>query len=178
MVDIETMGTSPSAPILSIGAAHFDECGEDSPDSLEAFETVISLKSNEKAGRVAEADTIGWWLNQSKDAQNALLSRQVTSLEHGLKEFVRWIGVLSPKPITLWAKDPDFDVVILRSAFDHFGLMFPFKYYQHRSVRTIYATAWRDTKPPRVDCGEKHTAKTDAIEQSLVVQLAHLKLLG
>lgn len=76
-------------------------------------------------------------------------------------------------PQRVWAKDPDFDVVILRNAFAQIGEMFPFKFWETRSVRTITELAYPDGDPPPIGVGVAHNAKDDAIRQALMVQHCH-----
>ena len=176
MLDLETMGLSPSAPILAIGACFFDEAGEDTPETLQTFEKVISLASNEKAGRHPEAGTVIWWLQQSQAAQEAFLTRRTTNLAQALQSLHNWVHSLNPRPQTLWAKDPDFDAVILNDALRSQGLQPLVRYHQHRSVRTAMALAFRDSPPPRLTTSTAHSAVDDAVEQALQIQLAYLKL--
>ncbi|EOY7921887.1 3'-5' exoribonuclease, partial [Escherichia coli] len=64
MIDLETMGKNPDAPIISIGAIFFDpQTGEMGPE----FSKTIDL---ETAGGVIDRDTIKWWLKQSREAQS------------------------------------------------------------------------------------------------------------
>ncbi|EHK4833930.1 3'-5' exoribonuclease, partial [Escherichia coli] len=68
MIDLETMGKNPDAPIISIGAIFFDpQTGEMGPE----FSKTIDL---ETAGGVIDRDTIKWWLKQSREAQSAILT--------------------------------------------------------------------------------------------------------
>ncbi|EPT5600572.1 RecE family exodeoxyribonuclease, partial [Escherichia coli] len=60
MIDLETMGKNPDAPIISIGAIFFDpQTGDMGPE----FSKTIDL---ETAGGVIDRDTIKWWLKQSR----------------------------------------------------------------------------------------------------------------
>ncbi|OVD76205.1 exodeoxyribonuclease VIII, partial [Escherichia coli] len=55
MIDLETMGKNPDAPIISIGAIFFDpQTGDMGPE----FSKTIDL---ETAGGVIDRDTIKWW---------------------------------------------------------------------------------------------------------------------
>ncbi|ENG6963726.1 3'-5' exoribonuclease, partial [Escherichia coli] len=66
MIDLETMGKNPDAPIISIGAIFFDpQTGDMGPE----FSKTIDL---ETAGGVIDRDTIKWWLKQSREAQSAI----------------------------------------------------------------------------------------------------------
>ncbi|ELU6792676.1 3'-5' exoribonuclease, partial [Escherichia coli] len=71
MIDLETMGKNPDAPIISIGAIFFDpQTGEMGPE----FSKTIDL---ETAGGVIDRDTIKWWLKQSREAQSAILTDEI-----------------------------------------------------------------------------------------------------
>ncbi|EEW1343577.1 TPA: 3'-5' exoribonuclease, partial [Escherichia coli] len=68
MIDLETMGKNPDAPIISIGAIFFDpQTGDMGPE----FSKTIDL---ETAGGVIDRDTIKWWLKQSREAQSAIMT--------------------------------------------------------------------------------------------------------
>ncbi|EFA0013166.1 exonuclease, partial [Escherichia coli] len=58
MIDLETMGKNPDAPIISIGAIFFDpQTGDMGPE----FSKTIDLDT---AGGVIDRDTMKWWLKQ------------------------------------------------------------------------------------------------------------------
>jgi len=169
MVDIETLDTAQSAVILSIGACHFDLYSDKIRDTL--LKT-ISLESSMKEGRTVAAGTILWWLQQSKEAQNAFLAREQLNLGNALRLFGAWCSNLSPRPKQIWAKDPDFDCAILQHAFAEQKILWPFKFWESRSVRTIVDLAYSDDIPSFIT-GTKHSAEDDAIGQAKLVQAAH-----
>lgn len=175
MVDIETMGTSPKAAILSIGACFFD-LGAEPGEVASTFSVNISLESNYRAARAIEPSTVLWWLSQSKEAQNAFLEGPHKALRAALTEFSAWHQALSPVPHRIWAKDMDFDVVILRNAFEHENIVFPFKYFMSRSVRTILDLAFGDEIPAPPNPGVAHSATDDAVKQAALVQAAYRQL--
>ncbi|EOR6896851.1 RecE family exodeoxyribonuclease, partial [Escherichia coli] len=71
MIDLETMGKNPDAPIISIGAIFFDpQTGDMGPE----FSKTIVL---ETAGGVIDRDTIKWWLKQSREAQSAIMTDEI-----------------------------------------------------------------------------------------------------
>lgn len=175
MVDIETMGTSPQAAVLSIGACFFD-LGAEPGEVVSTFAANISLESNHRAGRLLDPGTVLWWLSQSKEAQNAFLEGPHEALRAALTRFSAWCQGLTPVPHRAWAKDPDFDVVILRSAFEQENIVFPFKYFMSRSVRTILDLAFGDEIPAPPNPGVAHSAIDDAIKQAALVQMAYKRL--
>ncbi len=181
MVDIETMDTRPSAAILSIGACVFDPLGD---DVSETFEVLMSLESNEAEGRTISAATVAWWLNQAKEAQDALFKGKITGLRHGLAKFKVWAAGHNPRVQRIWANDPDFDVVILSDAMKSVGGQWPFAYWMNRSVRTVAELAFPDkdeldTIKHRLRAEKTHhRAVDDAVMQARLVQLAVRKLNG
>ena len=66
MVDLETMGKTNNAAIISIGAVFFDEsavyCGN-------SFYSVIDLRSSLDLNLTVDASTILWWLQQNETAR-------------------------------------------------------------------------------------------------------------
>lgn len=69
MIDLETMGKNPNAPIVSIGGVFFaPEKGELGPE----FCIAISLESAMEQGAAPDGDTILWWLRQSPEARAAI----------------------------------------------------------------------------------------------------------
>lgn len=171
MIDLETLGTSPRAAILALGACFFDLGGEPG-EFFSTFTANISLESNARAGRKIEPSTVIWWLQQPKEAQNAFLEGPHKALSAVLAEFSAWNQQLSPTPHRVWAKDPDFDIVILRDAFQEDNRVFPYKYFMSRSVRTILDLAFGDEIPAPPNPGVAHSATDDAIKQVALVQMA------
>ncbi|EHX2160920.1 3'-5' exoribonuclease, partial [Escherichia coli] len=71
MIDLETMGKNPDAPIIAIGAIFFDpQTGDMGPE----FSKTIDLDT---AGGVIDRDVIKWWLKQSREAQSAILTDEI-----------------------------------------------------------------------------------------------------
>lgn len=180
MVDIETMSTATNAAIVSIGACGFDHEVINTPEEItDRFYTSVSLTSNEEAGRHISASTVEWWLRQSKEAQTALSMEPIRSLRAALIEFRIWAQSLKPAAHFIWANDPDFDVVILRSAFDAVNQGWPFAYYNNRSCRTLKHLAWPNDDAPNFRAsGVHHKADDDAVAQAVMVQHGWARLMS
>lgn len=177
MLDIETMDVQHSAAIVAIGAVVFDPRRSDKREDLtNCFSAKVSLESNAKAGRSMSASTIQWWLNQSKAAQEATFLGETLPLGLALREFVTWVAKQEVRPTRIWAKDPDFDCVIVQDACQQMNERWPFKFWESRSVRTIQELAFPDGDHPTWDTeegGVQHDALSDAKAQVLMVQLCH-----
>ncbi len=173
MVDIETMGTSPNAAVLNIGACIFDPFGSDSETTFldeHKFQTTISFKDNEKQYRTFDADTIAWWLRQSKEAQDGLQAGHITNLKQAFTAYNLFIQSQNSRVTRIWAKSPDFDVVIMRDVYKSLGMMDTFKFWETRCVRTLTEAAYPNGDQPTIGVGIAHNALDDAIRQTLMVQ--------
>lgn len=132
MIDIETMGVGHKAAISAICAMKFDM--EDG-----AYDhTVIPVKlgSCVAAGLTIDASAAMFWMEQSDEAKRVLLWSQEEGIDirSALMRLSAFINEYSPDYI--WAKSPQFDLVILTSAYNACGFNRPWKYNQERDVRT------------------------------------------
>jgi DNA polymerase III epsilon subunit-like protein len=166
MIDIETMGTSPTAAILSIGAVRFDA------DTMEPeyFYRRATLQSNFDESMTVDASTINFWLSQPEPARIELVT---TSAEETLRvalvalyEFISPFSTTHPTP-QVWANSPAFDCVILRNAYTKLGLVTPWTHRQERCYRTL-KSLYPATKIE--DVGVAHHALSDAMYQAKFVQ--------
>ncbi|ENV4192955.1 3'-5' exoribonuclease, partial [Escherichia coli] len=108
MIDLETMGKNPDAPIISIGAIFFDpQTGDMGPE----FSKTIDL---ETAGGVIDRDTIKWWLKQSREAQSAIMTDEIP-LDDALLQLREFIDENSGEFfVHVWGNGANFDNTILR----------------------------------------------------------------
>lgn len=188
MVDIETLSTEHNAAILTIGAcvfhpreAFFGSVDEGAPfDESEEFYKRVNVESNERAARKIDISTIKWWMEQSEKAKTeAFYKAPRVSLFAALETLQQFMVTHMRKsngvPLCVWAKDPDFDLVILADAMRHFSIEVPWHFTFTRSVRTIYSLApgAADTYKPRI----AHNAMEDAKAQAMNV-VAVLKAIG
>ncbi|EES3205728.1 exonuclease, partial [Escherichia coli] len=163
MIDLETMGKNPDAPIISIGAIFFDpQTGEMGPE----FSKTIDL---ETAGGVIDRDTIKWWLKQSREAQSAILTDEIP-LDDALLQLREFIDENSGEFfVQVWGNGATFDNVILRRSYERQGIPCPWRYTNDRDVRTMVALGLvmdfdaRTTIPFE---GERHNALNDARYQA------------
>lgn len=163
MVDLETLGTSPNAAIVAIGACEFDEhtIGRE-------FYRIVDLASAVEAGGVVDASTILWWLKQS-DVARAELQRKGEDIYDVLQSFRAWLLDLSPDgDLEIWGNGATFDNVILRSAYTRLKMSAPWSYRDDRCFRTVKALA------PPVDTtgweGVAHNALDDTRWQARYLQ--------
>ncbi|EFA7141336.1 3'-5' exoribonuclease, partial [Escherichia coli O157] len=112
MIDLETMGKNPDAPIISIGAIFFDpQTGDMGPE----FSKTIDL---ETAGGVIDRDTIKWWLKQSREAQSAIMTDEIP-LDDALLQLREFIDENSGEFfVQVWGNGANFDNTILRRSYE------------------------------------------------------------
>ncbi|MBS0363693.1 MAG: 3'-5' exoribonuclease [Proteobacteria bacterium] len=166
MVDLETIGTRPGSAICSLGAVAFDPVAG---TMGQEFYAPISLRSCQAARLTFDADTVGWWLEQSEAARAALKGGE--DVQKVLQEFQQWWRALRAKFI--WAHGANFDEPLLSAAFRACGLAVPWKYWDTRCTRTIYDLT--GVKPDRAE-GVHHNALDDAKAQARAVIVAYAKL--
>lgn len=179
MTDLETMDVAETAAITSIGAVVFDPytC-TDTPDTLRAdgFYRTISLEDNVNRGRSMSPGTVIWWMQQSDDARQALVQNNISLLQ-AMSDFRRWLQNRPQKITAAWAKSPDFDYSILKSAFKTVRETWPIKFWETRCVRTVESMGFPNgADKPEWRIGEHHNALDDAITQALMIQLCYKRL--
>ncbi|ELS8667813.1 3'-5' exoribonuclease, partial [Escherichia coli] len=166
MIDLETMGKNPDAPIISIGAIFFDpQTGDMGPE----FSKTIDL---ETAGGVIDRDTIKWWLKQSREAQSAIMTDEIP-LDDALLQLREFIDENSGEFfVQVWGNGANFDNTILRRSYERQGIPCPWRYYNDRDVRTIVELGKAidfDARTAIPFEGERHNALDDARYQAKYV---------
>ncbi|HCL9426639.1 TPA: 3'-5' exoribonuclease [Escherichia coli] len=174
MIDLETMGKNPDAPIISIGAIFFDpQTGDVGPE----FSKTIDL---ETAGGVIDRDTIKWWLKQSREAQSAIMTDEIP-LDDALLQLREFIDENSGEFfVQVWGNGANFDNTILRRSYERQGITCPWRYYNDRDVRTIVELGKAidfDARTPIPFEGERHNALDDARYQAKYVSAIWQKLI-
>lgn len=174
MIDIETLGTSPNAVILQIGAVAFNTAGMDS----EGINYNVSVLDQLAINSSIDSGTIGWWFDTvTPDARRSVLIREnIVSLADALDNVNAYItkcfGSDKPKKSNkVWANSPSFDLVILRNAMQACGIEPAWKYYQEADVRTLRYICDEQLNVNTVDkyVGVAHNAVDDAHNQALSV---------
>ncbi|HFG3514602.1 TPA: 3'-5' exoribonuclease [Escherichia coli] len=174
MIDLETMGKNPDAPIISIGAIFFDpQTGDMGPE----FSKTIDL---ETAGGVIDRDTIKWWLKQSREAQSAIMTDEIP-LDDALLQLREFIDENSGEFfVQVWGNGANFDNTILRRSYEWQGIPCPWRYYNDRDVRTIVELGKAidfDARTAIPFEGERHNALDDARYQAKYVSVIWQKLI-
>lgn len=160
MIDLETMGIAANAAIVSIGATIFDHS-----QILDRFYLPVNLRSCTDFGLSTSPSTVEWWNKQSDEARNAWNTPDAPSLVSALMDFHKWIKPIGQdiKRIATWGNGVDFDIVILKSAYDVIQIDPPWMYYNQCCFRTMKNMFSVD---PLIRRGTHHNALDDAEHQT------------
>ena len=174
MIDLETMGKNPDAPIISIGAIFFDpQTGDMGPEFIKTIDL-------ETAGGVIDRDTIKWWFKQSREAQSAIMTDEIP-LDDALLQLREFIDENSGEFfVQVWGNGANFDNTILRRSYERQGIPCPWRYYNDRDVRTIVELGKAidfDARTAIPFEGERHNALDDARYQAKYVSVIWQKLI-
>lgn len=163
MVDIETLGTTPDALILSIGAVFFDrETRELGP----TFHQHI-LPSTDRDGQI-DADTVMWWMGQSDEARKALKVGQEKASPAGSVIYTLTCFThqhCNPSKVNVWSLPAAFDLVLLDSLHRRHRMSTVWDHWQHRCLRTVVSEQ-RGVPVPRPKPSTAHDALADAVAQA------------
>lgn len=170
MIDLETMGTSCIAAPMSIGAVVFTMQG----DIKGTYHTGIELKSCVDIGMEVDPGTIEWWMKQSKENQDRVLSlkrKPIGLALQGMIDVFNSIG-LNRYMTCMWSHGSIFDMVIVENAFRLLGKTeMWWKFTNVRDTRTLFDVANYEYKAKG-----GHDALEDAMSQAEAVVAAYQQL--
>lgn len=168
MLDLETLDTSPTALVLSIGAVAFDPITGELGERF-YVEFTDDLAAQETLGRTVSADTVKWWMQQNAMAKQVFGTVAEAGIRQtlgaGLGQFTQFVIRNGGKDAKIWANGADFDNVILGSLYRNAGLLPPWRYSNNRCFRTAYRE-FAGADFVRGNYGVAHNALDDAIGQA------------
>ena len=134
MIDIETLGVTETAHILSIGLCSFSLVeGVRNVDGRWEFQ--IGLSEQE---RTIDTGTLNFWLRQPAET-----FAKVTKVDLCLKDALEnLVDVITShrhngNKINLWCNGANFDFLILKDALAQHGIQTPWAYYEENCMRAI-----------------------------------------
>lgn len=130
MIDLETMGVTPQAPIVSVGAIMFDP-NLKKLGRRNSGETFYAELDWEWQDRKPCQSTVDWWSKQSQEARDALGGED--DLEDVLHGLSAWI----PKGAKVWGNGSIFDIAMLEDAFRQHNIDIPWDFWNVRDCRTV-----------------------------------------
>lgn len=166
MIDMETLGTTADAVILSIGAVRFDLNSTDIDN--DGFYNVVSIDSNHECGqRRISQDTLAWWMGQSEGAKKVFTDPSVT-LRTALLDLADWMGE-DMGTTRVWSNGASFDIPMLEQAFTSFDIEIPWQFWNASCFRTIKNLPMVK-KIPKPANQLAHNAFADALAQAQHLQ--------
>lgn len=166
MIDLETLGTSPDAVILTIGAQGF-ELTSDRLTNV-TFYKRLTVESQET--RSIDDGTVEWWGKQSEAAQEEAMGDGADRCH--IKEALEELSKLAFRHDRIWANGTTFDIVMLENAMKQYGVTIPWKYWQVMDARTIY----RVNNMGSAGSSNSHNALEDCVNQIDMLQRACRKM--
>jgi len=160
MLDLETMGNSPTAAIAAIGAVEINL----KENTLgRKFYTTVDLESSVAAGGTMDVSTVQWWMKQSDQAREDVLKGGI-GVEYALRSFRMWVTSSAlVEDVKMWGNGAAFDNVILRGAFERMDIPAPWMFWNDRCFRTFKAISPPVNIP---NAGTAHNALDDAAWQA------------
>lgn len=161
MIDLETLGTDPHCPVISIGAIFFDiEKKKLGP----TFYATLDVKEQIRSQRTLDADTLKWWMHQSGAAKK-VFRETASPVEFALNKFVEFIKQF--KKVKVWGNGSSFDIVILEDLFKQYDIKVPWSYNNIMDLRTFKRFVAKGEKLQK--SGVDHNALDDAKSQAQYV---------
>jgi DNA polymerase III epsilon subunit-like protein len=164
MIDLETLATSPNAAVLTIGVVKFDPFNSDIDNpTCEKLYIKVDLDSCDELKLEVNDDTIAWWGQQSKEAQDEAFSPE--GRVH-IREAFNQLYKFCWGAKRVWSHGASFDTVICENIFRKLNKACPWKFWEVRCTRTLFDIGIDPQRPPVL----KHHALEDAWNQTIGVQ--------
>ncbi|MBD3814904.1 MAG: 3'-5' exoribonuclease [Halothiobacillus sp.] len=190
-IDLETLGTQPGCPIVSVGMTAFNR---NTGDINELGEVHIDVQEQLDRGFEVSWDTIFWWMQQSKDAifttfgdgKNGRMKPPyacfvLAHMLHGIHSDDASISLqfswAKPTTLTAWGNGATFDVSILEAFLIKTSGYRLFDHRKVRDMRTIMDVAGLSSRDIPFT-GIAHTAQADATHQAKCIIAAFKRLKG
>jgi len=166
MIDIETLDTSPSSVVLSVGGVKFNPFSTEEP--WDKVHWRLDIETQLGMGRTTSESTLEWWSKQDQAIQDDAFSEDNrVDLHEFIKDLNKWVTGADE----IWCQGPQFDMVILEDLFKQLDHHKNWQFWQIRDSRTLFKMLPED---PRKDVQEDaHNAMADAYWQAKCVQQAY-----
>lgn len=176
MIDIETLGTGPTAHVLQIGICpfRFEEDWVGEPTTFGIDPEVA------QPGSSIDGSTVRWWIDSRRqEAWGSIMGHPTHSPALASAMLIQEISEHGDRITGVWAKSPQFDLVILRHFFEWYCHKVPWEFRIERDLRTLVAMGIDMGIEHDIDAiragvgGVRHTAGFDA-----QVQATHAVMIG
>lgn len=160
-IDLETLGTTPDAVILTLGAVTFNP---KSGELLNELYLRFNVDAQLDLDRKVDEKTMEWWSKQDKAVMwEALDPDGRLDLNYCLDQLNKFI-VGSSK---IWVHGCGFDSVLLESIYRMLSRPIPWQYWQIQDSRTLFNLL--DEDPRKMFQTQLHNALQDSINQSKAI---------
>lgn len=144
MFDLETLDTTPSAVVLSIGAVIWETMYNEEAqllfwDSRARFMRVLDMDDQFASGRTVSQSTLLWWQRQDPTARAEAFNPVRRPVYTVLNEFRDWVKSYDIN--AFWASPATFDFPIWEDLATTFRNSVPWTYRQKYDVRTVVREA-------------------------------------
>lgn len=164
MLDLETLGQSSTAVVLSVGAVAFTK-----DNVIEEKEWFLDVEQQLSQGRKVDYSTIKWWMTQSEKARFEAFN---PAFKHFLSafsaEFAQFFTKNCGESGLIWGNGASFDIPIIESLITKQHVPIPWKFWFHRCYRTV--KTMHKIEDGHTFQGEKHGALLDARFQAKCLQ--------
>ena len=168
-IDLETLDTSPSATILTIGGVKFNPYTADEP--YDKFYFKLSIDDQDRLGRTVSDSTLEWWAKQDPEIMNEAFDQSnAVSVDEFLNALNKWIVGVD----IFWGQGYGFDYTMLEDIYRSLGRPIPWQFWQIRDSRTLLGLLRED--PRKKMQKNLHNAYADAFYQSKAIQIAYSDL--
>lgn len=128
ILDIETLGVTVPAPILSAGIVVLDLSGD--VPSIRSY--LLHVDPKQCVGH-PETETVQWWLKQTAKAR-----LDAFYAERDKAPFDRFVEIIEEEqPDYFWGKSHDFDFGHMGAQLKALGKTAPWQFWQLRDIRTM-----------------------------------------
>lgn len=139
MIDIETLSTTPNALILTIGAIIFNPKDEVIPlKDMNTFYKRVNIDSCNDLDLDIDKNTLKWWKDQSKEARFEVFENKDREC---IKDILLALADFIKNCKYIWSNSPNFDCVIIENVYRKLDIEVPWKFWNLRDARTVYALA-------------------------------------
>ncbi len=175
-IDIETASTQDNAAVVQIGVAHMKGGEILDQDGLNVKIDVTEYQQEQyKPFFDVDIGTMLWWATQSSEARvaafgavnphNIDINAERVPLQTAMQTLYYNIECVKGKK-RIWAKPPQFDIVILRNAFKRVSIKVPWNFREERCLRTLLSMTPKDASIHGMPFdGAQHDAYVDAVRQ-------------
>ena len=168
-IDLETLDTSPSATILTIGGVKFNPYTADEP--YDKFYFKLSIDDQDRLGRTVSDSTLEWWAKQDSEIMNEAFDQtDAVGVDEFLNALNKWIVGVD----IFWGQGYGFDYTMLENIYRSLGRPIPWQFWQIRDSRTLLGLLKED--PRKKMQKNLHNAYADAFYQSKAIQIAYSDL--